>query len=127
MNEQGSWWQRLRSRLFASSEQIAAEELLSETREIGAVPMADLTPGEVARVHGVVSTITFRPRQVLPLLEVDLYDGSGAISLVWLGRRQLAGIAPGRAVTAAGRVVAYRGRTAIFNPRYSLRGRVEGE
>ncbi len=121
------WWRRVRSRLLASSEQLEAEDLLGQTRQAGAVPMAELTAGAVSKVHGVVSSITFRPRQVLPLLEVDLYDGSGAVSLVWLGRRRLSGIEPGRTVTASGRVVSYRGRAAIFNPRYSLRAKAEGQ
>lgn len=120
------WWRRAQARLLASSEELEAQDLLTQTRQAGASPMADVSPGSVTRVHGVVSTITFRPRQVLPLLEVDLYDGSGGISLVWLGRRRLSGIEPGRALTAVGRVVTYRGRAAIFNPRYSLQARSEG-
>ena len=127
MNPLRQWWRRVQSRLLASSEELEAQELLTETRQAGAVPMSDVVPGVVARVHGVVSTITFRPRQVLPLLEVDLYDGSGGISLVWLGRRRLSGIEPGRALTASGRVVSYRGRAAIFNPRYTLRAHGEGQ
>ncbi|WP_396230783.1 OB-fold nucleic acid binding domain-containing protein, partial [Frankia sp. EI5c] len=55
-----------------------------------------------------------------PSLEVDLYDGSGTVTLVFLGRKHIAGIEAGRSVKASGRVVLRDERTTIFNPRYEL-------
>jgi hypothetical protein len=40
---------------------------------------------------------------------------------VWLGRRRVAGIEPGRLLTARGRVGVHDGRLAIYNPWYELR------
>jgi hypothetical protein len=40
---------------------------------------------------------------------------------VWLGRRQIPGIEPGRALVAAGRVTRDNDQSVIFNPRYELR------
>ena len=53
-------------------------------------------------------------------LQVDLYDGSGTVTLVWLGRRELAGIMPGRRMRATGCITTSGGRRVIFNPRYEL-------
>ena len=58
---------------------------------------------------------------VIPLeLEAELYDGSGAITLVWLGRRRISGISPGRDVQVHGRVGMQDGTPVLYNPRYEL-------
>jgi hypothetical protein len=66
--------------------------------------------------------VTLRPRGGAPALEAELYDGSDVIDLVWLGRRRIAGIEPGRLVRAEGLVSVQDGRKVMFNPRYELRG-----
>ena len=55
-----------------------------------------------------------------PALEVELRDGSGAVTLVWLGRRQIPGIDPGRSLKVSGRISCHEGRRLIYNPRYEL-------
>jgi predicted thioesterase len=39
---------------------------------------------------------------------------------VWLGRRHIAGIEPGRAITAKGRIAVRDGRKVLYNPYYEL-------
>jgi hypothetical protein len=65
--------------------------------------------------------VTLRPRGGVPALEAELYDGSGLITLVWLGRRRIAGIEPGRAVKVVGRVGIHERRRIMFNPKYELK------
>ncbi|WP_223166312.1 OB-fold nucleic acid binding domain-containing protein [Nonomuraea sp. SYSU D8015] len=65
--------------------------------------------------------MTLRPRGGAPALEAELYDGSDVIDLVWLGRRKIVGIEPGRTVKAEGLVSVQDGRKVMFNPRYELR------
>jgi hypothetical protein len=72
-------------------------------------------------VTGTLRTVTLRPRAGVPALEAELYDGSGTLSVVWLGRRQITGIEPGRVLTASGLVSWNEGRPTMFNPRYELR------
>jgi hypothetical protein len=62
----------------------------------------------------------------VPSLEAELYDGSDVINLVWLGRRRIAGIEPGRIVCAYGLVSFQDGRKVMFNPRYDLRALIIG-
>jgi hypothetical protein len=57
----------------------------------------------------------------VPALEAELWDGSGLITLVWLGRRRIAGIEPGRSVKVTGRVGAQDKLRVMFNPRYELK------
>jgi hypothetical protein len=88
---------------------------------VGAVPVKELPDRERVRVAGTLRTVTLRPRAGVPALVAELYDGSGSINLVWLGRRQIPGIEPGRALIASGRVTRDGEQPVIFNPRYELR------
>lgn len=72
-------------------------------------------------VCGALRTVTLQPRGSTLAVEAELYDGSGAIDLVWLGRRHIAGIEPGRMLQARGLVAEQEGRRLMFNPRYELR------
>ena len=53
-------------------------------------------------------------------LEVELRDGSGGVTLVWLGRRQIPGIDAGRTLKVQGRISCHEGRRLVYNPRYEL-------
>ncbi|MEV7428964.1 MULTISPECIES: OB-fold nucleic acid binding domain-containing protein [unclassified Nocardioides] len=77
---------------------------------------------ERERVHlrGTLRTVTLRPRGGVPALEADLFDGSGVITVVWLGRRQIAGITPGRSIDVQGRIGTHDGVRMMYNPRYEL-------
>ena len=54
-------------------------------------------------------------------LQDEVYDGSGAVTLVFLGRRRIRGIEPGRSLVARGRLTKRDGRPTLYNPSYELR------
>jgi hypothetical protein len=109
-------------RLASSKAELEAEELQQRTGVEGATPISDCGPRVRVRVAGTLRTVTLRPRGGAPALEAELYDGTDVINLVWLGRRKIAGIEPGRRLRAEGLVSIQDGRKVIFNPRYELRG-----
>lgn len=109
------------TRLATSAKEHEAAELQKDCVQIGATLVSDLPDRERVRVAGTLRTVTLRPRAGVPALVAELYDGSGSLSLVWLGRRQIAGIEPGRALVAYGRVMRDGDQPVIFNPRYELR------
>ncbi len=112
------------TRLATSAKEHEAAELQKECVESGATLVCDLPDRERVRVAGTLRTVTLRPRAGVPALVAELYDGSGSVSLTWLGRRQIAGIEPGRALVAYGRVTRDPrdgNQPVIFNPRYELR------
>lgn len=109
---------------LASQEQIAADEERSDSRaQAGCGAAATARNRERAVLSGVLRSVILRPREGVPALEAELYDGSGSVDLVWLGRRQIAGIEPGRRVRVEGLVCQSNGRRTIYNPRYELRAR----
>jgi hypothetical protein len=111
---------RLLHRLSADTDVLAAEELQKDCAELGATAIADCTNGTTVRVAGTLRTVTLRPRGGVPALEAELYDGSGIIELVWLGRRRIAGVDPGAQLIARGRLTLFDGKLTIFNPLYDL-------
>jgi hypothetical protein len=107
-------------RWSASPEELDAEELRAETVRSGCMQCGEVHRGELVTVTGRLRTVVYTPRTNLPTLEADLFDGTDVVTLVWLGRRQIAGIEPGRTVTARGRVAIREHRKVIYNPYYEL-------
>ncbi|MFA1538658.1 OB-fold nucleic acid binding domain-containing protein [Actinomadura monticuli] len=113
---------RLLRRMTAGNAELEAEELQKTTGDEGATPITDCAARQRHCVAGTLRTVTLRPRGGAPALEAELYDGTDVVNLVWLGRRKIAGIDPGRRLRAEGLVSVQDGRKVMFNPRYELRG-----
>ncbi len=111
---------RLTSLLTQSSGDLDSDALERETRDVGLVPIAELELRTRVTVRGEVRSVTLRPRVEVPALDVEIWDGTGALHLVWLGRRRIAGITPGTKLQATGRVTRQRNLTMIFNPAYEI-------
>ncbi len=111
---------RFFERLTASEDELRAQELQRESAKCGAVPALKCSRGQIVSVSGRLRTVAYTPRTNLPTLEADLYDGSDVVTLVFLGRRSIAGIEPGRQLTAKGRIAIRDDRKVIYNPYYEL-------
>lgn len=117
----GNWLSRRLRRLTADQNELDAEDLLSDVRKTaGCEPVANSHRGKVMTVTGRLRSVVYLPQGSAPTLEAELFDGSGSVVLVWLGRRQIAGIEPGRTLTARGRIAENSGRGVIYNPWYEL-------
>jgi hypothetical protein len=114
---------RLRKSLskWASSADMEARELKQDAVKAGCCPIAEADDRQRVELRGSLRTVTLRPRGGVPALEAELYDGSALITLVWLGRRRIAGIEPGRAIKVLGRVGMQNKTRVMFNPRYELK------
>ena len=112
--------QRALRRFASSNAELESQELQRKVREEGAVPIQNCEDRQRVQLTGTVSTVTITPRAGHPALEVELRDGSGAVTLVWLGRRQIPGIDPGRTLKVWGRISCHEGHRLIYNPRYEL-------
>jgi Amino acid permease len=91
----------------------------------GALPpdrtrIAHLTPREPIVVAGRVRAIRVQPWGGNQSLECTLADETGSITLVFTGRRSIAGIRLGTIMSASGVVGEHRGMRAMLNPAYVL-------
>ncbi len=114
-------------RLLASREALHAAEVRHQVSELPAdragsrpVPISDSRHRDIVDIAGTLRTVTLRPRGSTPTMEAELWDGTGTVVLVWLGRRDIAGIEPGRRLVVHGRMTTLKGERAIYNPRYEL-------
>ena len=112
----GRWW----SSWTRSQEEVEAGELTTQAQARGAMAIAACQRGQSVSIHGIIRSVTLRPRATAPTLEAEVYDGSGHISLVWIGHRRLSGVDVGRPISAEGRVTCPSGQATIFNPSYRL-------
>lgn len=87
----------------------------------GGLAIAEAPDRTLVTLHGSLRSVTLMPRGDFPSLEAALDDGTGVITLVWLGRRRIGGIEAGRALAVTGRIGVHDGRRIIYNPRYELR------
>ena len=110
----------LLARLTASADRLDAAELRDVVEKRSCVPVSELCRGRSVQIVGRLRAVVYTPSETVPTLEAQLFDGSESIDLVWLGRRRIAGIEPGRRVLARGRVGDHHGRLAMFNPWYEL-------
>jgi len=118
--ERGGIFGRMMRGLSASTDSHEAAELQRHSEQAGCVPIAAYGDRDRVTLHGSLTTVTLRPRGGVLALEAELYDGSGTVTLIWLGRREIAGIGPGRELTVHGRLGCADGHKLLFNPRYEL-------
>ena len=119
--EQPGRFRRALTRLTADESEIESRALQDESSSAGATHVSQCSVGAPVCVAGALRTVVLRPRAGVPTLEAELYDGTGTVTLIWLGRRRIRGIDPGRSVVVHGRLTRQDGRPTIFNPAYELR------
>jgi amino acid transporter len=86
----------------------------------GCLPIADARWRRRVKIAGRVRSIRVAPLHDAPTLELILVDGTAAISVIFLGRRGLAGVDVGTTMTVEGTVGVHKARLAIMNPSYQL-------
>ncbi|CAN2224798.1 PotE Amino acid transporters [Candidatus Nanopelagicaceae bacterium] len=111
---------------------VAAQEKVKPAQEAPKVfaPVThyaeDVTPiGKIewrkrSKVHGRVTSISTAPRGSAPMLQVEVWDETGGITLNFLGRREIAGLEVGMEMRAEGMVGEEEGQLTILNPSYEL-------
>ncbi len=108
--------QRLR-RFLLSPEQQEAEARADQARAAGAVPLNECRVRQKVTVRGTVTSVT---DSSTPWLEAVLDDGTGTVNLIWMGRRRIECMTPGRDLLVTGRLSEEEGRQIIFNPEFEI-------
>lgn len=107
-------------RLTKPTEERDREALEKYCDALGVTPMSQIAPRTPVRVAGEIRTVRIVPRAGAPALEVTVNDGRGSVVAVFLGRRKLAGMSPGRRLVVRGVAGRDGGRYLIYNPEYEL-------
>ena len=117
----GGGFRHWRESMAKSADDLENERLKAQSSRLGATAADCLPDREVATVCGRVTAVTMPPIRSVPMLVVEVSDGTVPVQLVWLGRRQIRGLSSGTNVTATGRITRVKGVPTIYNPRYTIR------
>jgi hypothetical protein len=104
----------------ASIDELDREQLTKFCDSLGVTSTPDITPRRPVRIGGEVRSVRIVPRAGAPALEVTVNDGQGTATAVFLGRRTIAGLTPGRKIVIEGVAGRYGNRYLIYNPLYTL-------
>jgi hypothetical protein len=86
----------------------------------GTVAIGHVQYRQRCKVRGKVTAVRVQPFAGTPTLECIIGDGTGQLSVVFLGRRKVPGLFVGRSLAVEGVLGRYQGRLCILNPRYEL-------
>jgi amino acid transporter len=82
-------------------------------------PIGDIVAKDLVTICGRVKSVQIGSVAGRSL-EVEVFDPTGGIRLLFFGRTAIPGLTPGACVRVTGRVGEYRGHLAVANPRYNL-------
>jgi hypothetical protein len=104
-------------RMAESDEQRYAEEIAAWSGKVpGSTPIRDATPRSKVKLAGVVRRITVRPIEGSESLEALVYDGTGEVRVVWMGRRSIKGLNLGTRLVVEGLLAEHHSERRMVNP-----------
>jgi RecG wedge domain len=97
------------------------EKRTDEDPTTGAQRAIDCQRGQEVTMVGTLRSVEANAKGCAGGVKAELFDGTDAVSLVWLGQRRIAGIEPGRTLRVHGRLGKLEnGAKAIYNPHYEI-------
>lgn len=116
-------FRRFLRRMSESDEQRYSEEIEAWAAKVpGAVRIRDAGTRSHVKLAGVVRRITVRPLEGHESLEALLYDGTGEVTVVWMGRRSIHGLNLGTRLVVEGLLAEQRAERRVVNPTFEFAG-----
>ena len=103
-------------RRIRDEDDLEAQDLQVESEQAGATAVVRCSLGGEVCIAGTLRVGHAAPAGRGPTLEAELYDGTGSVALVFLGRRRIRGVEPGRALVARGRLTKRDGLPDALQP-----------
>lgn len=104
-------------RFLSSPEQQEAVERAENAKASGATPLNQCRPRQKVVLRGTVTTVK---ASAAAGVEAELEDGTATVSLIWMGRRRLECVVPGKELLVTGRLSEEEGRMVIYNPEFEV-------
>jgi hypothetical protein len=112
---------RLTRRLTEDPEQLDVEAMTEEAANTGAQKAVDCQRGQEVTMVGTLRSVEANAKGCAGGIKAELFDGTEAVMLVWLGQRRIPGIESGRTLRVHGRMGKLEnGTKAIYNPHYDI-------
>jgi cytochrome c-type biogenesis protein CcmE len=117
-----SLFRRLFGRLSESDEDRLAQEIRVWAAEVpDTTRIAEAPSRQPVRIAGVVKRITVYPAEGSEAVEAVISDGTGEISVVWMGRRSIPGLRLGTRVVVKGVLAEGHAGRKMVNPKFEFR------
>ena len=100
--------------------ELDAERLVDRFADLRLQPLGELEARDRTKVCGEVKRMTIKPRSGIPSTEIVINDGTGDATVIFSGRRHVAGIEHGHCIIVEGVAYADANRLVFLNPKYSL-------
>src|SRR3954463_7902502 len=97
MGEHRGWFSKKLHRLTCDESVLEAEELQDQVEEVGATPVSACSSRGNVCVTGTIRSVTLKSLAGAPSLEAEVYDGTGSVTAIFLGRPRIPGIEAGPA------------------------------
>jgi amino acid transporter len=97
----------------------APEAEFAVPRDDGTTPIGEVSWRQRVTIEGRVKVVQVGTTAGKSL-EVQVFDETGGVRLLFFGRTRIAGLEPGAVLRASGIVGEYKGHLALANPRYEL-------
>ena len=110
---------KLVDRVTRGVEESDREALAAFCDDLDGLVHLDQLPLRVpVRFGGEITSVRIVPHAGAPALEVTVNDGRGSVVAVFLGRRKIAAMKPGRRLVAEGVATARGPERLVYNPWY---------
>jgi hypothetical protein len=83
-------------------------------------PIREAQPRNRGRFAGQVARIRIQPESAVPTLEVELHDGTGRLTALFMGRCAIQGVEVGASVAIEGTPTRTERGLVLYNPAYDL-------
>ncbi|MDQ1519092.1 MAG: hypothetical protein QOI55_165 [Actinomycetota bacterium] len=101
-------------------EELDRRDLEAYCTNLGTTPLDQAEFRKPVRVSGEIRSLRIVPRAGADALEASVTDGRGSVTAVFLGRRRISGLSPGRRIVLEGVLTGEGRRGVIYNPVYTL-------
>lgn len=107
------------TKLVAKPAPALAAEPVSHYAE-NVTPIGNIVWRKRAHIQGRVTAVRTAPSGAAPVINVEVWDETGGVTLQFLGRREIRGLDVGSELRAEGMVADNEGKMTILNPSYEL-------
>lgn len=112
----------IRKNLLTDKKEIDTERLCSRFEQYDFVSLGDMKCRQRVKVAGEIKRMRIKPRSGIPAVEIVISDGTGELTVIFSGRRNIPGIDHGGCIMIDGVPHQDGDRTVVLNPAYTLLG-----
>jgi RecG-like helicase len=114
---------RFLDRLTESDEERLADETRAWADSVpGSIRIADATLRQPVKIAGVIRRMTVLPVAGKEALQALISDGTGEVTVVFMGRRGIGGLSLGARIVVEGVLAEQQGGVRMMNPRLEFAG-----